>query len=212
MRKFFFKPQFEDRIYEKLKSFLWSFFNKIAAQTDPGCPIKAVSVIEERPDENRRESDDEEINNEMQHLGNQQNRIIGPKEYTDNNQKEYRQIYKGMEAKKEMPSLIGMNAQKFLNSADFKITKANLLSTQHLTQASELNTKPGTKKQANTVANYYSKIAEINERGELVGDETTDTENSQSSADEDEYNGRKGKREEIDLALDEINEDMLVDS
>ena len=29
MRKFFFKPQLEDEIYEKLKSLLWSTFNKM---------------------------------------------------------------------------------------------------------------------------------------------------------------------------------------
>ena len=31
MRKFFFKPKDENKIYEKLKAFLWSYFNKIQA-------------------------------------------------------------------------------------------------------------------------------------------------------------------------------------
>ena len=35
MRKFFFKPQLEDEIYEKLKSLLWSTFNKMQVQYEP---------------------------------------------------------------------------------------------------------------------------------------------------------------------------------
>jgi hypothetical protein len=34
LRKFFFKPNIENKIYEKLRSYLWSHFNKISAQFD----------------------------------------------------------------------------------------------------------------------------------------------------------------------------------
>ena len=35
MKKFFFKPKYENAIYEKLKSFLWSYFNKLQALSEP---------------------------------------------------------------------------------------------------------------------------------------------------------------------------------
>jgi len=35
IRKFFWKPQLEAVMYEKIKAGLWSFFNKMAAQSLP---------------------------------------------------------------------------------------------------------------------------------------------------------------------------------
>ena len=34
-RKFFFKPLIESKIYEKLRAYLWQFFNKLHAQSEP---------------------------------------------------------------------------------------------------------------------------------------------------------------------------------
>ena len=34
-RKFFFKPLIESQIYEKLRAYLWQFFNKLHAQSEP---------------------------------------------------------------------------------------------------------------------------------------------------------------------------------
>ena len=55
LRKFFFKPAMENKIYEKLKSFLWSYFNKLQAQSEPRCNSGVVRFVEEA-DEHRQSS------------------------------------------------------------------------------------------------------------------------------------------------------------
>lgn len=69
-----------------------------------------------------------------------------------------------------------MGVLKYLNTAEFKITKSTLL-PQRFSSGSD-------SAQANT--SYYSKVAEVNERGELSGDETTQSCSSNNSSDEEE--------------------------
>ena len=73
------------------------------------------------------------------------------------------------------PPIIGMGVLKYMNSADFKITKSTLLPS-----ISAQPSHSGAKSMS-----YYSKVAEVNERGELSGDETTQSGTSEGSEEED---------------------------
>ena len=70
-----------------------------------------------------------------------------------------------------------MGVLKYLNTAEFKITKSTLLPQR-------FSSGPDSNAQAST--SYYSKVAEVNERGELSGDETTQSCSSNNSSDEEE--------------------------
>lgn len=59
---------------------------------------------------------------------------------------------------------------------------------------------------------YYSKIAEVNERGELCGDETTNSEHSVTTdEDEETLKEMNTKKEDVDAALADLETDMKTD-
>ena len=67
--------------------------------------------------------------------------------------------------------MFGLGVLKHLTNSEFKITKSSLL--------------PGQDSTGDTTK-YYSRVAEVNERGELSGDETTQSSNSVGEATSDE--------------------------
>ena len=68
-----------------------------------------------------------------------------------------------------MKTTIGIGLLKLIDKNDLKITKEQLLDTADRGSA----------------ANYYSKVAEVNERGELSGDETTEADSCITSSEDE---------------------------
>ena len=56
IRKFYFKPQYEKRMYEILRTFLWTLFNKLSMEGDFNPSIKpgvSMPVIKPKKEEHR---------------------------------------------------------------------------------------------------------------------------------------------------------------
>lgn len=82
--------------------------------------------------------------------------------------------------------MIGMGVLKYLSSNEFKITKSSLLPAAESAETTK----------------YYSKVAEVNEQGELSGDETTQSGTSNTS-DEDDVAVERIAKTEAEAYADE---------
>ena len=73
-----------------------------------------------------------------------------------------------------MQPILNLGELKLANTLDFKITKESLIPSNPWSQGGKSLT-----------INYFSKVAEVNDKGELEGSETTNSDASASS-EEDE--------------------------
>ena len=104
--------------------------------------------------------------------------LLGPKE------KALRKL--SIQMQRNTRPMIGMGVLKYLSSNEFKITKSSLLPAAESAETTK----------------YYSKVAEVNEQGELSGDETTQSGTSNTS-DEDDVAVERIAKTEAEAYADE---------
>lgn len=125
MRKFFFKPAIETRLMEKLKSFLWSYFNKMQAQSDPRCNSSNIRFVEER-DEHRESSSGFQLQDGIDFDINQSS-MLGPKE------KAIRKLNQRIKRNLRVPTDLGMGVLKHISSHDLNQAKQQNLLLSEMT-------------------------------------------------------------------------------
>ena len=187
IRKFFFKPLLEQRVLEKLKSFLWSYFNKLYAQ------VERVNRYAPETNDKKPEEEEEPENTVITSLLQKEigrelpnDSLIGPKEKQAILRNQIN-IRASTGAGRHKITLL-----KYLEKNELKIKKL-------LPAPQQANSQVGA---ASQPVNFYSKVAEVNEQGELSGDETTQSGTSDNSDDEEE----EGKAERLAKSLADSSE------